>query len=193
MYITEERKAEIFGKEYITTQELQEVFNLRTRQWANQLMKKIKRVIGSDCKLRGKMWVQDFFDYYNIRIYADGSWFIPRNHNEPRKWLIDGRKLKIVRKKQGLTQAEAAAKSGIPTQIFRHIELEKNNPTLTTFEKIAKGLGVSIDDLTKDEYLKEKQNREKKRESRKDTRTAIIEQIATKTDREKMEAEKKNV
>ena len=180
MYITEERKAEIFGKEYITTQELREVFNLRTKQFASKLMKKIKTVVGSDCDLRGKIWTQDFFDYYNIRIYADGSWFIPRNYNEPRKCLVDGRKLKIARKKQGLTQAEAAKKCGMNCVNFTKIENEKENPSSTSLDKIVKGLSITVDDITKDEHLKTRERIEAKREAEKEKRTAIKEQFANK-------------
>ena len=59
-----------------------------------------------------------------------------------------GDKIKQLRNKQGLTQDELARKSDIPYTTLTKIESNViTKPSIQTVAKIAKGLGVSIDDL----------------------------------------------
>jgi len=52
--------------------------------------------------------------------------------------------------KQGLTQDELARKSGLPYTTLTKIESNViTKPTIQTVVKIAKGLGVNLDDLMK--------------------------------------------
>lgn len=61
-----------------------------------------------------------------------------------------GDKIKQLRNKQGLTQDELARKSDLPYTTLTKIETNViTKPTIQTVVKIAKGLGVSLDDLMK--------------------------------------------
>lgn len=59
-----------------------------------------------------------------------------------------GDKIKQLRNKRGLTQDELARKSDLPYTTLTKIETNViTRPTIQTVMKIAKGLGISIDDL----------------------------------------------
>jgi len=59
-----------------------------------------------------------------------------------------GDKIKQLRNKRGLTQDELARKSDLPYTTLTKIETNVIiRPTIQTVMKIAKGLGISIDDL----------------------------------------------
>ena len=61
-----------------------------------------------------------------------------------------GDKIKQLRNKQELTQDELARKSDLPYTTLTKIETNViTKPTIQTVVKIAKGLGVSLDDLMK--------------------------------------------
>ena len=61
-----------------------------------------------------------------------------------------GDKIKQLRNKQGLTQDELARKANLPYTTLTKIETNViTKPTIQTVVKIAKGLGVSLDDLMK--------------------------------------------
>lgn len=61
-----------------------------------------------------------------------------------------GDKIKQLRNKQGLTQDELARKSDLPYTTLTKIETNViTKPSIQTVMKIANGLGVSIDELTK--------------------------------------------
>jgi transcriptional regulator with XRE-family HTH domain len=61
-----------------------------------------------------------------------------------------GDKIKKRRNKQGLTQDELARKSGLPYTTLTKIESNViTKPTIQTVMKIAKGLGIGLDDLMK--------------------------------------------
>ena len=61
-----------------------------------------------------------------------------------------GDKIKQLRNKQGLTQDELAKKSDLPYTTLTKIESNViTKPTIQTVMKIAKGLNISIDELTK--------------------------------------------
>ena len=59
-----------------------------------------------------------------------------------------GAKIKIWRKKKDLTQDALSKKADIPYTTLAKIESDViKNPSLHSITKIAKGLGVSLDDL----------------------------------------------
>jgi len=61
-----------------------------------------------------------------------------------------GDKIKQLRNKQGLTQDELARKADLPYTTLTKIETNViTKPSIQTVMKIAKGLGVSLDDLMK--------------------------------------------
>jgi len=61
-----------------------------------------------------------------------------------------GDKIKLLRNKQGLTQDELARKSDLPYTTLTKIETNViTKPSIQTVTKIAKGLGISIDELIK--------------------------------------------
>ena len=61
-----------------------------------------------------------------------------------------GDKIKQLRNKQGLTQDELARKSNLPYTTLTKIETNViTKPSIQTVMKIAKGLGISLDDLMK--------------------------------------------
>lgn len=57
-----------------------------------------------------------------------------------------GIKIKEIREKRNMTQSELARKSGVSRQTINEIEnnIEKK-PTVKTLEKLAEGLGVTLD------------------------------------------------
>jgi len=61
-----------------------------------------------------------------------------------------GQKIRAWRAKKDLTQDELAKKADIPYPTLIKIESDTvTNPTLDTVKKIAAGLGVTLDELTK--------------------------------------------
>ena len=59
-----------------------------------------------------------------------------------------GDKIKQLRNKQGLTQDELARKADLPYTTLTKIESNViTKPSIQTVVKIAKGLGIKIDDL----------------------------------------------
>ena len=61
-----------------------------------------------------------------------------------------GDKIKQLRSKQGLTQDELARKANLPYTTLTKIETNViTKPSIQTVMKIANGLEVSIDELTK--------------------------------------------
>lgn len=61
-----------------------------------------------------------------------------------------GDKIKRIRNKKSLTQDELARKAELPYTTLTKIESNViTRPTIQTVVKIAKGLGVGIDDLMK--------------------------------------------
>lgn len=61
-----------------------------------------------------------------------------------------GDKIRQIRKKQGLTQDALAKKADIPYTTLTKIESNViTKPSIQTVGKIAKGLGITIDELMK--------------------------------------------
>lgn len=57
-------------------------------------------------------------------------------------------KIRELRKEKKLTQQELAEKAGLHLTYIGHLELGKYHPTVFVMWKIAKALGVSMDELT---------------------------------------------
>lgn len=58
------------------------------------------------------------------------------------------KRLRDLRNASGLTQEAYAELCGIPYKVYQHIERgRRNNPRLTTLEKLAKGYGLTVHDL----------------------------------------------
>lgn len=58
-----------------------------------------------------------------------------------------GKKIRIIRRKKGLSQEEAAAKTGIHVSTYGRIERGEINSPLQTINKIAQALGVRPSEL----------------------------------------------
>ncbi len=58
-----------------------------------------------------------------------------------------GANIRKVREEKGLLQKEFSKKVGLDLAYLSNIETGKMNPTVTTIEKIAKALGVKVDEL----------------------------------------------
>ena len=56
-------------------------------------------------------------------------------------------RLREVRKNRKMTQQEVAEKAGLHLTYIGHLEAGKYHPTMFVVWKIAKALGVSLDDL----------------------------------------------
>lgn len=56
-------------------------------------------------------------------------------------------KLREVRKAKGMTQQELAEKTGLHLTYIGHLEAGKYHPTMFVVWKVAKALGIGIDDL----------------------------------------------
>ena len=64
-----------------------------------------------------------------------------------------GKRIRDIRKKQGLTQALLAEKSGVEPSNISHIERAATKLSLPTLVSIANALEVSLDELVYDEEL----------------------------------------
>lgn len=68
--------------------------------------------------------------------------------NEERLLSLLGKKIRVLRKERGLTQAGLAEKMDIDEFALRRLELkERNDLKLTTLVKLCNALDVSIDEL----------------------------------------------
>ena len=65
-----------------------------------------------------------------------------------------GKRIRDIRKKQGLTQALLAEKSGVEPSNISHIERAATKLSLPTLVSIANALGVSLDELVYDSLIK---------------------------------------
>lgn len=64
-----------------------------------------------------------------------------------------GQRIRILRKRQGLTQEEMADKCGLHWTYIGGLERGERNPTLTTMQKVAAGLGVGVVELIQTKAL----------------------------------------
>lgn len=60
-----------------------------------------------------------------------------------------GKNLKRIRTAKGISQGEIGRILGVDKGFVSNIENGKTNPTLATIAKLAKAIGVSIEDLIK--------------------------------------------
>ena len=60
-----------------------------------------------------------------------------------------GENLKRIRTEKGISQGDIARALEVDKSFVSNIENAKTNPTLATIAKIAKAIGVSIDELLK--------------------------------------------
>ena len=58
-------------------------------------------------------------------------------------------RIKILRKRQKISQEELAARSGISRGYLARLETGRHDPTITTLEKLAKALKVPVGKLLK--------------------------------------------
>jgi len=61
-----------------------------------------------------------------------------------------GKNLSRYRKEKGLTQEDLVKRSGVAISQIRRYEADKSSPTLNVITRLAKALGVSIDELVFD-------------------------------------------
>lgn len=58
-----------------------------------------------------------------------------------------GKKLKLLRKENNLTQVQLAKKVGISSNYYARIERDEENPSLEVFKDIAKALKVKSSEI----------------------------------------------
>jgi len=58
-------------------------------------------------------------------------------------------RLKTLREKRGWSQRELAKEAGISREYLARLETARQDPTLTTLEKLAKALKVKVTELVK--------------------------------------------
>lgn len=63
-----------------------------------------------------------------------------------------GQKIRELRAKKSLTQADLAELSGLPQSHISRLEVGKHSPSHMTLEKIAKALGVEVHDIDYEEH-----------------------------------------
>lgn len=56
-------------------------------------------------------------------------------------------KIEEVRKAKGMSRAELSVRSGVNYKLLWEYEKEKRDPSLSTLRKIAKALGVTIQEI----------------------------------------------
>jgi transcriptional regulator with XRE-family HTH domain len=74
---------------------------------------------------------------------------IPRTPQDLGSQTALGEAIRKLRGKQGDTQGALAEKAGITKNMLSLIERGEGNPSWTTLQGIAKGLGVSVAELAK--------------------------------------------
>ena len=65
--MTYARREEIFSKDYITTQELQELLGYADLSSASKKVGEIKRAVGDRLGVKGKIHVEDYLEYFGIK------------------------------------------------------------------------------------------------------------------------------
>lgn len=60
-----------------------------------------------------------------------------------------GKNLKRIRTEKGISQGDIVRSLGMDRAFISNIENGKTNPTLATIAKLAKAIGVSVDELLK--------------------------------------------
>jgi DNA-binding XRE family transcriptional regulator len=58
-----------------------------------------------------------------------------------------GAQFRALRERHGLTQEELSTRSGIPQESLSRLERGKRDPRFGTLQKLAKGFGLSLEDL----------------------------------------------
>lgn len=75
------------------------------------------------------------------------------DNNNISKSLSLGEKIKALRKQKGFTQEELAIKAGVAYTTLTKVENKAiKNPSFETVAAIAKGLEVSLDELTQNNH-----------------------------------------
>ena len=60
-----------------------------------------------------------------------------------------GKVIRSKRESQGLTQVELAQKAGLDRNYIGMVERGERNPSYLSLQKIAQGLGLSVDEMIK--------------------------------------------
>lgn len=59
-----------------------------------------------------------------------------------------GQRLRTIRQARGYSQAALGGRAGLHQQAVQNLERGRNEPTLSTLQKLSEGLNVSVADLT---------------------------------------------
>ncbi|MBI2461074.1 MAG: helix-turn-helix transcriptional regulator [Candidatus Rokubacteria bacterium] len=59
-----------------------------------------------------------------------------------------GKRLKVLRRRRGMTQAALAHRAGLSLGYLARLELGRHDPSLTTLRKLARALKMTVADLT---------------------------------------------
>jgi hypothetical protein len=65
--MTYARREEIFSKDYITTQELQEILGYKHLSQASIKMGDIKRAVGDRLGIKGRVHTEDYLEFFGIK------------------------------------------------------------------------------------------------------------------------------
>lgn len=65
--MTYARREEIFSKDFIDTHELQEILGFSNLPSASKKMSEIKRVVGDRLGVKGKLHIEDYLEFFNIK------------------------------------------------------------------------------------------------------------------------------
>lgn len=65
--MTYEKREEIFSKDYITTQELQDLLGYKNIASASEKLTEIKRVVGDRLGVKGRIHTEDYFLFFGIK------------------------------------------------------------------------------------------------------------------------------
>ena len=65
--MTYTEREQIFSKDFITTQELKVLLGYSNISGASAKMSEIKRVVGDRLKIKGKIHIEDYLEFFNIK------------------------------------------------------------------------------------------------------------------------------
>lgn len=86
--------------------------------------------------------------YSALLLYSATRAYIGQVNTDPIHSRL-GDNLKRIRTQKGMSQGDVASKIGADRSYISGIENGKRNITLSTMDKLAKALGVLLDDLMK--------------------------------------------
>ena len=90
--------------------------------------------------------IEGYIVLYNIIVRKNNQYYTRTVNNSAKKL---GQNMKRIRLVKQMSQGDICRKLGVDRSYISNVESGNKNPTLSTITKLAKALGVSVDELLK--------------------------------------------